>query len=61
MLADGKCGNWGVIFSAVVSEVEISCGPEISKLLLQLSAAEPVEFHVHGLGFAWNYGFFGYP
>ena len=26
-------------------------GPEVSELLLRFSAAEPVEFHVHGLGF----------
>ena len=52
MLADGKCGIGGGDFCAVVSEVELSCGPKIYELLLQLSAAESVEFHVHGLGFA---------
>ena len=36
----------------VVSEVELSCGPEVSELLLRFSVADPVEFHVHGLGFA---------
>ena len=62
MLADGKCGiRGGVIFCAVVSEVDLYCGLEVSELLLQFSAAEPVEFHVHGLGFAWNDGLDGYP
>ena len=51
----------GVIFCAVVSKVDLSCGPEVSELLLQFSAEELVEFHVHGLGFAWNDGLVGYP
>ena len=50
-----------MIFCALFSEVELSCSPEVSGLLLRLSAAEPVEFHVHGLGFAWNDGLDGYP
>ena len=33
-LADGKCGIGGVMFCAVVSDVNISCGPEVSVLLL---------------------------
>ena len=61
VLADGKCGIGGVIFCAVVSEVELSSGPEVSELLLRFSAADPVEFHVHGLGFSWNGGLVGYP
>ena len=48
-----------MIFCAVVSEVEISCGPEISELLLRFSAVELVEFHVHGIGFEWDYGLVG--
>ena len=48
-------------FCAVVREVELSCGPEISELLLRFSAAELVEFHVHGLGSAWNDGLVVYP
>ena len=51
----------GVIFCAVVSDVELSCGPEVSELSLRFFAADPVEFHVHGLGFAWNDGLVGYP
>ena len=50
-----------MIFCAVVSEVELSCGLEIYELLLQLSAVDPVAFHVHGLGFVWSYGLVGYP
>ena len=57
----GNVVKGGGDFCAEVSEVELSCGPEISELLLQFSAAEPVEFHVHGLGFAWDYGLVGYP
>ena len=48
-------------FCDEVIEVEISCGPEVSELLLRFSAAEPVQFYVHGLGFAWNDGLVGYP
>ena len=60
----GLMGNveWGgVIFCALVSEVELSCGPELSELFLCFFAAEPVEVHVHGLGFACNYGLVVYP
>ena len=59
VLVDGKYGIGGGDFCAVVSEVEISCSPEVSELLLRFSAAEPVEFHVHRLVFAWNGGIVG--
>ena len=61
VLADGKCGIGRVIFCAVASKIELSCVPEVSELLLRLSAAEAVEFHVHVLCFAWNCALVGYP
>ena len=61
VLADGKCGIGGVIFCAVASEVDLSCGLEVSELLLRFPAAEPGELHIHGLGFAWNDGIVCYP
>ena len=62
VLADRKCGIGGkVVFCAVVSEFDISCGPEVSELFWRFSAAEPVDFYVHGLGFAWNGGRVDYP
>ena len=51
--------NWGVILGAVVSKIERSWGPEVPELTLRVSAAKPVELHVHRLRFAWNDGFIG--
>ena len=39
--------NWGVILGAVVSKIESSWGPEVPELILRVSAAKPVELHVH--------------
>ena len=39
--------NWRVILGAVVGEVELAGSPEEPELALGLSAAEPVEVHVH--------------
>ena len=50
----------GVTLGAVVGEVEFAGGPEKSELALGFSAAEPVEFHVHGFCFARDAGFFGH-
>ena len=39
--------NCGVILGDVVSKVESSWGPEVPELILRVSAAYPVELHVH--------------
>ena len=52
--------NWGVILGAVVSKIESSWVPEVPELTLRVSAAKPVELHVHRLCFTWNDGFIGY-
>ena len=49
----------GVVLCSVVTEVEFACGPEVSELLLLLSATDPVEVRVHGLVFVCNDSFVG--
>ena len=56
----GKVVHGGVIFCGIVQHVELACGPEELELSLRFSAAEPVEVHVHVLGFAWNDGLVGH-
>ena len=55
-----KVVHGGVIFCAVVLQVELACVPEESEFLLQFSAEELVEVNVHGLGFSCNDGLFGH-
>ena len=53
--------GWRVAFGVVVSHVEAAWRPEYPELPLCFSAAQPVKLHVHGLGFARDYGFIGDP
>ena len=46
----------GMVLCDVVPLVCWSCSPVISELLLQFSAPEPVEMHVHCFGAFWMDG-----
>ena len=42
------------MFGAIISPVQVSTCPVVSKLTLGFSASDPVEVAVHCLQFSWN-------
>ena len=60
MCADGKGKTWRVLFCDIFPQIDLACEPEELESSLRFPAAEPVEVHVHVLGFARNDGLVGH-
>ena len=55
----GLMVKWGMMLGAVVSKVQAPWCPVVLELLLQFSAAEPMELHVHRNCALWDNGVVG--